>query len=77
MPTVSIIDGFRFYFYSNEHEPIHIHIEKDNGTLKIELETLKIVYSINIKKSDIQRALKITKDNRGKFMEAWYEYFQQ
>ena len=28
MPTVLKIDGFRFFFFSDEHEPIHIHIEK-------------------------------------------------
>ena len=28
MPTVLYINGFRFFFYMNEHEPIHIHVEK-------------------------------------------------
>ena len=35
MPTVIIINGFRLYFYSNENdEPIHVHIEKGNGSGK-------------------------------------------
>jgi hypothetical protein len=28
MPTVFIKDGFRFFFYSNEHRPIHVHVRK-------------------------------------------------
>lgn len=28
MPTILTTNGFRFFFYSNEHLPIHIHVEK-------------------------------------------------
>ena len=28
MPTIFIFFGFRFLFYSNDHEPIHVHIAK-------------------------------------------------
>ena len=28
MPTVLVINGYRFFFYMNEHEPIHIHVSK-------------------------------------------------
>ena len=33
MPTIFIFFGFRFMFYSNDHEPIHAHIwaETQNG----------------------------------------------
>jgi len=26
MPTLLTIFGFRFFFYLDEHEPIHVHI---------------------------------------------------
>ncbi len=44
MPTVLFLNGFRFYFYSNENdEPIHIHIEKAEGNGKIWIEpTIRI-----------------------------------
>ena len=36
MPTLLRKDGFRFYFYSNEHtEPIHIHIQKGDSEGKV------------------------------------------
>ncbi len=35
MPTVLRIDGFRFFFYSDEgSEPPHIHAEKGDGVAK-------------------------------------------
>ncbi|TZF86547.1 DUF4160 domain-containing protein (plasmid) [Pedobacter sp. BS3] len=29
--------GFRFYFFANDHEPIHIHIDKDGSHAKFNL----------------------------------------
>lgn len=28
MPSALNKDGYNFYFYSNEHEPIHVHKEQ-------------------------------------------------
>lgn len=28
MPTIFILFGFQFMFYSNEHLPIHVHVKK-------------------------------------------------
>ena len=34
MPTIFIVSGFRFMFYSNDHEPIHVHVVKGKGKIK-------------------------------------------
>ena len=35
MPTVFYFKGYRFYFFSKENdEPVHIHIEKAEGSAK-------------------------------------------
>ncbi len=34
MPTIFMFFGFRFLFYSNDHEPIHVHITKDGCEAK-------------------------------------------
>jgi hypothetical protein len=57
MPTILQKNGYRFFFYSNDHLPIHIHIEKDDKTAKFEIENLELVYDqenlthLNYKKS--------------------------
>ena len=38
MPTILVIFGLRFYFYADEHLPIHVHLENGDGLAKIELE---------------------------------------
>jgi hypothetical protein len=49
MPTIHLEKGFRFFFYSNEHLPKHIHVEGKGGELKIDLESLKLSYVYNFK----------------------------
>jgi len=43
LPTLLNKNGFKFFFYANEHEPKHIHIMRSDGFAKIELENLKVV----------------------------------
>ena len=31
MPTIFKKDGYRFFFYSNEHLPIHVHVTHGGG----------------------------------------------
>lgn len=38
MPTILDIFGLRFFFYANEHLPIHVHLENGDGIAKITLE---------------------------------------
>jgi hypothetical protein len=37
IPTILDVFGLRFYFYSEEHEPIHVHVENDDGRAKYAL----------------------------------------
>ena len=36
MPEVFRFFGFSFFFYSKEHEPLHIHVEGNGGMAKFE-----------------------------------------
>ncbi len=74
MPTLLNKNGFKFFFYANEHEPKHIHIMCSSGFAKIELETLKVVQNY-LKPKDLKLVLKITKENKDKFKRAWDEWF--
>lgn len=75
MPTVLRVDGFRFFFFSDEHLPFHIHVEKADGYIRVELETLKVTDNYKFSPSDIKRVVSIIKENRDKLIGAWNEYF--
>jgi len=38
MPKVFEKDGYRFFFYSNEHRPIHVHVRYGDGEAIFNLE---------------------------------------
>lgn len=41
MPNLLTVFGLRFFFYSREHEPVHVHVESNEGLAKFENEWVK------------------------------------
>ena len=76
MPTLLIKNGFKFFFYANEHEPKHIHVVKNDDFAKIELESLKVVQNY-MRPKDLKFALQITRENKKEFERIWNEWFDQ
>ena len=75
MPTILIIFGLRFYFFANEHLPIHVHLENADGLAKIALEPeIKLVENNGIKPKDIKRAMSIVEQYKEEFIEKWKEF---
>jgi len=75
MPTVFKYDGYRFYFYSNEHLPQHIHVENGDGYARVVLETLEVTDSYNLNSKELKKVVKLVQSNREKIEGAWNEYF--
>ncbi len=75
MPTVLIIKGYRFFFYVNDHSPVHIHIEKGDGTAKFNLEPVELIKSRRFKASEIAEIRKLVIENIELFKDKWDEYF--
>lgn len=77
VPTVFKIDGYRFFFFSDEHNPEHIHIEKADSYARIELDSLNITDSYNLNSKELKKLLKLVKENKNQLQGAWNEYFKQ
>ena len=77
MPTVLLINGFRFFFYSNEgSEPVHIHVSKGDAEGKIWLHTqMEIAYMEGFTPAEIKDIEKIVKEKIELFKQKWNEYF--
>lgn len=56
MPAIFILFGFRFSFYANDHEPIHVHVTKDNISAKFTLFPVTLVKNNGLKSSEIKLA---------------------
>ena len=77
MPTLFILLGFRFFFWSNEHEPIHVHISKGDAEAKFNLETMTMVDNYGFKSNELRMIESILEENREIIIERWHEYFKK
>jgi hypothetical protein len=77
VPTVLIIHGFRFFFFSNEiGEPIHIHVKKGGGEAKFWLEPeLKAAYLLGFKAQEEKEMIRLVIEHQELFKTKWHEYF--
>lgn len=75
MPTIFIIFGFRFLFYSNDHKPIHVHIIKDGHEAKYNIEPFELVYNYGFKKNEISLIESLIEENHDVIISRWNEYF--
>ena len=74
MPTLFIIAGLRFFFFSFDHEPIHVHVEGADGTAKFNLEPLELVENKGLKAKQIKEAMKAIEENKEVIKERWAEF---
>ena len=79
MPEVFRFYGFSFFYYSKEHEPIHIHVEGKDGYAKYELqeENFVMVEVHNIKRNDLKNIEQVIEDNKDLIIKHWNNYFNR
>lgn len=77
MPTLFTIFGLRFYFYSEEHLPVHVHVRNSDGRAKIRVQPeVTLIENRGIKPNDVRKALSLVTLYKEQIIECWYEYFQ-
>lgn len=77
MPEIFRIFGMRFFFYSREHEPMHVHVKNADGNAKFEItqEGIVLVKNEGLKTKDVKAAEMVLEENRELAIEKWNEYF--
>lgn len=75
MPEIFRFFGIRFFYFSNEHLPIHVHIKNADGTAKFSVEPIQLLENNGIKKKDILLAESIIEENQSLIIEHWNNYF--
>ena len=77
MPTLFILFGFRFFFWSNELDPIHVHISKGESEAKFNVENIELVENFGFKKNELKMIESILEENREIIIARWKEYFKK
>jgi hypothetical protein len=76
MPTLLWIEGFRFYFFSDERqEPPHVHVRKGDSVAKLWLRPVDLAFARGFNRVEIRRVRELTLEHQVFFVERWDEYF--
>lgn len=75
MPKIFEKDGYRFFFYSNEHRPVHVHVRRGNGEAVFNVEgEVQLRESQGLKVAELARAEELASEHKELIMKAWHEY---
>ena len=79
MPTILLVAGWRFFFYSNEGtEPIHIHCQKGDAEAKfwLDLDAFEAVeaHSYNMSPADKRSVRKIIFEHFDYIASEWQKW---
>jgi hypothetical protein len=75
MPRIFEKDGFRFFFYSNEHLPIHVHVRHGYGEAVFVVEKdveLRESQGLNVR--DLGKAQSLAEENKDLIIKKWHEH---
>lgn len=76
MPTVLLINGYRFFFFSNErNEPMHIHIEKAEKYAKFWIQPLFVAVNFGFTGKELREIGEIIEKNETLIGDKWNEHF--
>ncbi|HEV2437214.1 MAG TPA: DUF4160 domain-containing protein [Verrucomicrobiae bacterium] len=75
MPTILEKDGFRFFFYSNDYRPIHVHVRYGNGEAVFNVETeVELRESQGLKLRELAKAERLAEENKKLIIAKWHEH---
>lgn len=67
----------RFFFYSTEHDPIHVHVRNADGEAKFSVEVLRCIDNKGLKNKDVRLAKVLIEENKELIIKAWYAHFSK
>jgi len=77
MPTLFTLFGFHFLFYSNDHEPIHVHVLKDGKEARFQVKPeVSLLENNGLKVSELRLAESVIEENEEMIVERWTEFFK-
>ena len=75
MPNIFIKNGYRFFFYSNEHRPIQVHVRKGGGEAVFDVEDAVVLReSVGLKMRELKDAEDLAEEHQQLIIQAWHEH---
>jgi ribosome recycling factor len=77
MPEILRVFGMRFFFFANNHLPIHVHVQNTEGRAKFYiLPTVQIAYNKGLKTSAHKLAEAVIEENKDLIIRKWEEFYE-
>ena len=78
MPTVLRSGPYRFLFYSSDaEEPPHVHVERDENSVKFWLSPVRLHSSGGFTPVEIRRIQRLVEQHRAALLRSWDAYFKE
>jgi hypothetical protein len=81
MPVLLRYKGSAFFFFSNEglpREPPHVHVRSGHASAKFWLHpNVSLAASRGFGSANLNELLRVARENRQLFLDAWEEYFDE
>ena len=73
MPTVLRSGPYRFYFYSHDliNEPPHVHVDRDDLSVKFWLKPVALASNLGFNASELRKIEKIVSEHQAELLERW------
>lgn len=78
MPAIFSKDGFRFFFYSNDHEPVHVHVRRGEGEAVFVIgDEIILRESAGMKTKELAAAEDLAAAHKALIIRKWHEHFNR
>lgn len=78
MPTLFTVFGYRFMFYSNDHEPIHVHVIKGDAEARFQvLPEVSLMDNRGLKPAELKLAESLVEENKETIVANWKNFYNK
>jgi len=78
MPTVLEKEGYKFFFYSNEQLPPHVHVWRGGGEAVFLIHPeIELREAYGMKVPELARAEELATENKEAIVKAWNEHINR
>jgi len=77
MPEIFRELGYIFKFYSNDHEPIHVHVMKagNEAIFEVSENSVKLKANYGMKNNELKTIAILTEANKELIIKVWTDFF--